>query len=57
MDDFKTILDRIRKPLAFAARDNFAHVKSLAAMEQFIRTQVEELKRASAWHHRIPEIE
>ncbi|HXY54000.1 MAG TPA: ATP-dependent DNA helicase RecG [Nitrospirota bacterium] len=57
MDDFKTILDRIRKPLAFAARDNFAHVKSLAAMEQFIRSQVEELKRAAAWHHGITEIE
>jgi ATP-dependent DNA helicase RecG len=57
MDDLKTILDRIRKPLAFAARDNFAHVKSLAAMEPFIRAQAEELKRVSARHHSITEIE
>ncbi len=58
MDDLKTILDRIRKPLAFAARDNFAHVKSLAAMEPFIRAQAKELKRASAFlHQSVTEIE
>ena len=37
MDDLKTILDRIRKPLSFAARDDFAHIKSLAALEPFIQ--------------------
>ena len=47
MDDLKTTLDRIRKPLAFASRDNFAHLKSLAAMEPFMRAQVDELKRVS----------
>src|SRR3990172_10885849 len=47
MDDLKTILDRIKKPLTFAARDEFAHIKSLAAMEPFIRAQVEELRRVS----------
>ena len=45
MDDLKTILDRIRKPLLFAARDNFAHLKSLAALEPFMQSQVEDLKR------------
>jgi ATP-dependent DNA helicase RecG len=45
MDDVKTILDRIRKPLAFASRDDFAHLKSLAALEPFIRTQMAELRR------------
>ncbi len=45
MDDLKTILERIKKPIAFASRDDFAHIKSLAAMEPFIRAQVEELKR------------
>ncbi len=44
MDDLKTILDRIRKPLSFAARDDFAHIKSLTAVEAFIRSQVEDLK-------------
>jgi hypothetical protein len=33
MEELKAIIDRIRKPLAFAGRDNFAHVKSLSAME------------------------
>jgi ATP-dependent DNA helicase RecG len=47
MDDLKTTLDRIRKPLAFASRDNFAHLKSLAAIEPFMRAQVDELKRVS----------
>jgi ATP-dependent DNA helicase RecG len=45
MDDLKAILDRIRKPLTFAARDNFAHLKSLAALETFMKAQVEELKQ------------
>ncbi|HUI66713.1 MAG TPA: ATP-dependent DNA helicase RecG [Nitrospirota bacterium] len=57
MDDLKTILDRIRKPLDFAARDNFAHVKSLASMESFIRAQVEELSQATARHDDITAIE
>ena len=41
MDDLKTILDRIRKPLTFAARDNFANLKSLAALETFVQAQIE----------------
>jgi ATP-dependent DNA helicase RecG len=45
MNDLKTILERIKKPIAFASRDDFAHIKSLAAMEPFMRAQVEELKR------------
>jgi ATP-dependent DNA helicase RecG len=57
MDEFKTILDRIRKPLAFASRDNFAHVNSLASMEPFIRMQAEELKRTCAMHQGVIEIE
>ncbi len=57
MDDLKRILDRIRKPLAFAARDNFAHVSSLAAMEPFIRKQVEELRRISGTRDGLDELE
>ena len=57
MDDLKTILDRIRKPLAFASRDNFAHIKSLAAMESFMRSQAEELKRLAKERHETAEIE
>ena len=57
MDDLKTIIDRIRKPLDFAARDNFAHVKSLAAMEPFIKAQVAELKQVTARHDDVTEIE
>ncbi len=47
MDDLKSILERIKKPLSFASRDDFAHIKSLTSMESFIRAQVEELKRIS----------
>jgi len=57
MDDLKTILDRIKKPLSFAARDEFAHIKSLAAMEAFIKAQVENLKRIVKDSHEIAEIE
>ncbi len=57
MDDLKTILDRIKKPLSFAARDDFAHIKSLAAMEAFIRSQVEDLKRIVKDRHEIAEIQ
>ncbi len=56
-DDLKTILDRIRKPLAFASRDNFAHLHSLAALEPFMRAQVEELKRLAKDRREIAEIE
>jgi ATP-dependent DNA helicase RecG len=57
MDDLKTILDRIRKPLTFAARDNFAHLKSLAALEPFMQSQVESLKRIAKDRLEIREIE
>ena len=57
MDDLKTILDRIRKPLAFASRDNFAHLHSLAALELFMRVQVAELKRVANGREEISEIE
>ncbi len=38
------ILGRIRKPLDFAARNDFAHLKSLAAVEPFVKSQIQELK-------------
>jgi len=57
MDDLKTILDRIRKPLAFAGRDNYAHIKSLAALEPFMRSQIEDLKQIVKDRHAIAEIE
>ncbi len=56
MDDLKTILDRIKKPLAFAARDNFAHVKSLAA-EPFMRTQLEALRKVRQGRSELDELE
>lgn len=46
-DDLKTILERLKKPLRFASRDDFAHLKSLADLEPFIHAQVEELRRLS----------
>ena len=57
MDELKTIIERLRKPLAFAARDNFAHIKSLAALEPFIKTQVMELRRLSIDERGIAEME
>jgi ATP-dependent DNA helicase RecG len=45
MDDVRTVLDRIRKPLDYARRDGFAHLGSLAALEPFMRAQLEELRR------------
>ena len=57
VDDLKTILARIRKPLAFASRDNFAHLHSLAALEPFMRVQVAELKRLAKEREEISEIE
>jgi ATP-dependent DNA helicase RecG len=57
MDDLKTILDRIRKPLAFASRDNFAHVKSLAALEPFIRKQIDDLRHSAKEICGLPQFE
>jgi len=57
MDDLKTILERIRKPLDFAGRDNFAHLKSLAAMEAFIGTQAVALKRLANERPETAELE
>ena len=45
MNNLKAILERIKKPLAYAARDNYAHVKSLTDIEPFMRAQAEELRR------------
>ena len=57
MDDLKNILDRIRKPLVFASRNNFAHMQSLAAVEAFAMAQVEELKRLLPPSHTLEELE
>jgi ATP-dependent DNA helicase RecG len=57
MGDLRTILDRIRKPLAFAARDDFAHVKSLTGLESFIRAQIGELKQVSGYRDGLIELE
>ncbi len=46
-DSIKKILGRIKKPLDFAGRDNFAHLNTLAALEPFMRAQIAELKRIS----------
>ncbi len=42
-EDLKTVLERIRRPLAFASKDDFAHLKSLAQLESFMRAQLEQL--------------
>ncbi len=57
MDDLKTILDRIKKPLAFAARDSFAHLKSLAALEPFMRAQLEALRKVQQGRSELIELE
>ena len=57
MDELKAIIEKIRKPLAFARRDNFAHLKSLAALEPFITAQVEDLKRVANDLPEVSEIE
>ncbi|NTW66526.1 MAG: ATP-dependent DNA helicase RecG [Nitrospirae bacterium] len=46
-DDLKTILERLKKPLRYASRDDFAHLKSLTDLEPFVLTQVRELRRLS----------
>ena len=56
-DDLKTILERLKKPLHFASRDDFAHLKSLADLEPFVRIQIEELRRLSADRDKITELE
>ena len=56
-DDIKTIIDRIGKPLGFAARDNFAHLRSLAALEPFMQAQIQELRRCSADPARLQQLE
>ena len=39
-DDLKTILERLKKPLRYASRDDFAHLKSLTDLEPFVLAQV-----------------
>ncbi len=57
MDDLKTILDRIRKPLAFASRDNFAHITSLADPGLFIKKQIDDLKKVTNVPDDLREVE
>jgi ATP-dependent DNA helicase RecG len=57
MNDLKTILDRIKKPLAFASRDGFAHLKSLADLEPFITAQLNELNRLANRPRELAEME
>jgi ATP-dependent DNA helicase RecG len=57
MDDLKTILARIKKPLDFASKDGFAHLKSLAALESFMRAQADELKRLSVDEKTVSDVE
>lgn len=53
----KSILERIKKPLLFAARNGFSNVKSLAGIESFIRTQAEELKRVGCSSASLDDLE
>ena len=57
MDDLKTILNRIRKPLTFASRDNFAHIKSLADPGLFIKKQIDDLKHVTNVTDDLREVE
>ncbi len=57
MDDVITTLQRIRQPLAFASRDNFARLGSLADMERFIQAQLPELKGAQVDQQLLHELE
>jgi len=50
------ILERIRKPLAFASRDGFAHLKSLSGLEPFMLVQVRELQNALAGNGLVEEL-
>jgi ATP-dependent DNA helicase RecG len=50
------ILERIRKPLAFASRDGFAHLKSLSGLEPFMRVQAQELQDALPGNSRVQEL-
>ena len=45
---FHIILDRIRKPIDFASRDDFASLRNLTGMEPFIGTQVMDLRAHGA---------
>ena len=44
-DDLTTVLQRLKRPLSFASRDDFAHLKSLTDLETFARAQIETLLR------------
>jgi ATP-dependent DNA helicase RecG len=57
MDDLATILARIKKPLEFAAKDSFAHVKSLSNLEPFMRVQMEELKKVLPGSNVVADLE
>lgn len=57
MEKMQTILERIRKPLAYAARDDYRHVKSLGDIEAFIRAQAEELRRVAGPSADVDELE
>lgn len=46
----------MRRPLRFAVRDGFAHIKSLAGIEQFMMSQVEELRRMGVQDRGLDEI-
>ncbi|MEK6743882.1 MAG: ATP-dependent DNA helicase RecG [Nitrospirota bacterium] len=56
-DDLKTILERLKKPLSFASRDDFAHLKSLSDLEPFVNAQLEELRRLPIDRGTIAELE
>jgi ATP-dependent DNA helicase RecG len=40
MDELRSILEKIRKPIEFARKDDFAHLRSLAGIGPFMRAQV-----------------
>lgn len=56
-DDLKTILERLQKPLRYASRDSFAHLKSLAELESYVHAQIKELRRLNADGGRVDAIE
>jgi ATP-dependent DNA helicase RecG len=56
-DDLKTILERLKKPLRYASRDSFAHLKSLTELESFVHAQIKVLRLLSADSGRVDALE
>jgi hypothetical protein len=57
VDDIKSLLDTLQKPLAAASRNEFALLKSLAGMESFVKARVRELLDRTRGDRRVSALE